>query len=85
MAFTVGMHLVTDTLLSILYAKQGIIRSALVPTLPTITQDMLRMKRISLWNPAIPLDALTKADILIRRLEANGIDLVNVLARDGRD
>ena len=82
-AFTVGMHLVHDTVLRILYTKQGIIRSALAPTLPAITQDTLKMKRISLWNPAIPLDALTKADILIRRLEADGIDLVTFLREMG--
>jgi hypothetical protein len=44
---------------------------------------MLDMKRITLWNPAIPLDAIAKADILIRRLEAEGIDLVTFLREMG--
>ena len=44
---------------------------------------MLDTKRIALWYPAIPIDAITQADILIRRLEAEGIDLVTFLREMG--
>ena len=81
--FTVGMREITKAVLDLLFIKQGIIRATIEPDLPVITKQMLDTKRIALWYPAIPIDAITQADILIRRLEAEGIDLVTFLREMG--
>ncbi len=80
--YSTMMRILIKIIRNILKAKAPVLRSV-ANDMPLMTNGLMDAEFIVLWNPPIPLDVQTKADILIRRLEAEGIDLVTFLRELG--
>ena len=80
--FTMAMHEVADIQMSIVDSKRQVL-SALGIDVPRLTDELRYARKVSVWNPAIPMDVSEQATILIERLKNNGVDIETYLERMG--
>jgi len=82
MDFTMALSKVTDIELSVIEAKRPAL-AVLGIEVPKITDEIRFARKVTVWNPAIPMDVSEQATILIERLKNNGVDLETYLEKMG--